>query len=180
VRDNLAALRKLGATVRYYPVDVRDADAFGGLIDEIYRSFGRLDGVIHGAGVIEDKLIADKTPESFERVFDTKVDSALVLSRKLRPDALKFMVFFSSVAGRFGNRGQGDYAAANEVLNKLAICLDRAWSARVVAINWGPWDTPGMVSPELRKQFAKRGVELIPTSTGLRLLQEELDFGHRG
>ena len=180
IRANLTALRKLGAKVSYHPVDVRDEKAFGSFIDDIYSSFGRLDGVIHGAGVIEDKLVLDKTPESFDRVFDTKVDSAFILSRKLRPESLKFLVFFSSVSGRFGNRGQGDYAAANEILNKVAICLDRAWPGRVVAINWGPWDTDGMVSAEVRKQFAERGVELISPAVGLRRLEEELKYGRRG
>jgi acyl transferase domain-containing protein/NAD(P)H-dependent flavin oxidoreductase YrpB (nitropropane dioxygenase family)/NAD(P)-dependent dehydrogenase (short-subunit alcohol dehydrogenase family) len=180
VRANLAALQRVGSKVHYYPVDVRDEEAFGGLIDRIYSSFGRLDGVIHGAGVIEDKLIPDKTPESFDRVFDTKADSAFILSRKLRPESLKFLVFFASVAGRFGNRGQGDYAAANEVLNKLASQLDREWPGRVISMNWGPWDTDGMVSPEVRKQFAERGVELIPESVGLSRLEEEIRYGRKG
>ncbi len=180
IRGNLAALRQFGSKVHYYPVDVRDGEAFGSLIDEIYTTFGRLDGVIHGAGVIEDKLIQDKSPESFDRVFDTKADSAFILSRKLRPENLKFLVFFASVAGRFGNRGQGDYAAANEVLNKLATRLDQEWPGRVVSINWGPWDSNGMVSPELRNQFAARGVELIPSAVGLRRLEEELRYGRKG
>lgn len=180
IRGNLTALRRLGARVSYYSVDVRDAEVFGSFIDDLYSSFGRLDGVIHGAGVIEDKLLQDKTPESFDRVFDTKADSAFVLSRKLRPESLKFLVFFSSVSGRFGNRGQGDYAAANEILNKIAVCLDRAWPSRVVAMNWGPWDMEGMVSAEVRKQFAERGVEMISPEVGLRRLEEELKYGRRG
>jgi len=180
IRSNLEALRSRGAKVHYDSVDVRDPDAFGAWIDSIYATFGRIDAVIHGAGVIEDKLIQDKTPESFDRVFDTKVDSAFVLSRKLRPEGLKFLVFFSSVSGRFGNRGQGDYAAANEVLNKLAACLDRSWPGRVVAMDWGPWDTGGMITAEVRKQFAERGIVLIPPATGLRRLEEEINYGRRG
>lgn len=180
IRTNLAAMRRAGARVHYYQAEVRDGRAFGDLIDEIYLSFGRLDGVIHGAGVIEDKLIKDKAQESFDRVFDTKVDSAFVLSRKLRSESLKFLVFFSSIAARFGNRGQSDYAAANEVLNKLAVYLDRVWPARVVSVNWGPWATTGMVSPEVQRQFAERGVHLIPPSVGRRRLNEELRYGRKG
>jgi NAD(P)-dependent dehydrogenase (short-subunit alcohol dehydrogenase family)/acyl carrier protein len=180
MRAKLAAMRQAGAKVDYHQVDVRDVEAFGRLIEEVYGAFGRLDGVIHGAGVIEDKLIEDKTPESFDRVFDTKADSAFLLSRSLRPDDLKFMVFFSSVAGCFGNRGQADYAAANEVLNKLARHLDQRWPARVVAVNWGPWARAGMVSAALEKQFAERGVALIPTDTGQRLLDDELRHGRKG
>jgi acyl transferase domain-containing protein/NAD(P)-dependent dehydrogenase (short-subunit alcohol dehydrogenase family)/NAD(P)H-dependent flavin oxidoreductase YrpB (nitropropane dioxygenase family) len=180
MRRTLTALRDTGATVRYDPVDVRDEQAFGNFIDGIYQSYGRIDGVIHGAGVIEDKLILDKTADSFHRVFDTKADSAFILSRKLRPESLKFLAFFSSVAGRFGNRGQGDYAAANEVLNKLAIYLDGRWPGRVVSMNWGPWAKAGMVSDEVQRQFSQRGVQLIPPVSGRRIFDQEIQFGRKG
>src|SRR5690606_3411428 len=105
LRANLAALQASGATVYYHPVDVRDEAALGQLIDVIYAQFGRLDGVIHGAGILEDKLLQDKDADSLRRVVSTKIDSAFVLSRHLRPESLRFLVFFSSVSGRFGNRG---------------------------------------------------------------------------
>ena len=149
------------------------------LIEEIYRVHGRLDGVIHGAGVIEDKLIVDKTPDSFDRVVDTKADGVFILSRALRPDSLRFLVLFASAAGRFGNRGQCDYAAGNEVMNKLAEYLNQRWPGRVVAINWGPWLKRGMVSPELQRQFDKRGIQLIPIPTGRRMLARELRYGRK-
>jgi NAD(P)-dependent dehydrogenase (short-subunit alcohol dehydrogenase family) len=179
IRDNLRAMQNAGAHVRYYPVDVCDERAFGDLIDAIYHDYGRLDGVIHGAGIIEDKFIEDKTLDSFARVFDTKVRSAWLLSRKLKLDMLSFLVFFSSLSGRFGNRGQCDYAAANEALNKLALSLDRQCPGRVVSINWGPWES-GMVSPELQKQFAQHGVVIVPRSVGRKSLDQELCWGRKG
>jgi NAD(P)-dependent dehydrogenase (short-subunit alcohol dehydrogenase family) len=178
ILSNLDTLRTAGATVEYHALDVRDAESFGGLIDNLYKRFGRIDGVIHGAGVIDDKRIADKTLASFADVFRTKVDSACILARKLRPETLKFLVFFGSVSGRFGNVGQVDYAAANEVLNKLADQLARRWPARVVCINWGPWDG-GMVSPELRSLYAARGIGLIPVEQGARAFVDELRIAER-
>ena len=65
---NLEAIRTAGGKVEYCSIDVRDPAAFGGLLDEL-NAAGGITGVIHGAGVIEDKLLQDKTPESFERVF---------------------------------------------------------------------------------------------------------------
>ena len=180
IRQNIAKMRKAGATVHYFQADVKNEKIFGSLIDEIYHSFGRLDGVVHGAGIIEDKLFKDKTPDSFDRVFDTKTNSSFVLIRKLRADSLKFIVFFTSVAGCFGNRGQADYAAANEVVNKLAQYLDQHWSGRVLAINWGPWDKTGMVSPETKKQFMERGIQLIPPSVGCHMFEQELRCGNKG
>lgn len=180
VRENLEQIRRTGSRVDYLSCDVRDTKTFGELIDELYQVHGRIDGVIHGAGIIEDRLIKDKRLDSFRRVIETKVNSSLALAAKLRPESLRFLVLFSSVTGRFGNRGQGDYAAASEVLNKLAQDLDRRWPGRVISINWGPWLQSGMVSPEVERQFSERGVKLIPPEIGCRMLEEELRFGRKG
>jgi acyl transferase domain-containing protein/NAD(P)-dependent dehydrogenase (short-subunit alcohol dehydrogenase family)/NAD(P)H-dependent flavin oxidoreductase YrpB (nitropropane dioxygenase family)/acyl carrier protein len=180
IRNNIKAMREAGSTVHYYQVDVRDEENFSRLLDKLYENHRRLDGVIHGAGIIEDKLLEDKTPDSFDRVFDTKVDSAFILSRKLRGKSLRALVFFSSVAGRFGNRGQSDYVAANEVINKLAVHLDLQWPGRVVAINWGPWAKAGMVSAEVQRQFMERGVQLVQPSAGSRMFDREIRYGRKG
>jgi acyl transferase domain-containing protein/NAD(P)-dependent dehydrogenase (short-subunit alcohol dehydrogenase family)/ribosomal protein L12E/L44/L45/RPP1/RPP2 len=171
----IEALRKTGARVEYHSVDVRKEDAFGGLIERIYREHGRLDGVIHGAGIIEDKLIRDKTPESFDRVVHTKADSAFLLSRKLRPEGLRCLLFMSSITAAFGNRGQADYAAANGTMNGIATILGSQWPARVVAMNWGPWGQSGMVSEEVRQQFLSRGIQMIPLEGGAAAALREIE-----
>jgi NAD(P)-dependent dehydrogenase (short-subunit alcohol dehydrogenase family) len=181
IRRNLQQFRETGAKVEYLPVDVKNEDEFGALINEIYQRHGRLDVAIHGAGIIEDKLIADKTFASLDRVFDTKVDSTFILSRYLRPESLKATVLFTSVAGRYGNRGQADYAAANEVMNRFAWQLDRQWSnTRVISINWGPWDTVGMASEGVKRQLRERGIIPIPLLSGRKFFIDELCYGRKG
>jgi NAD(P)-dependent dehydrogenase (short-subunit alcohol dehydrogenase family) len=176
IRTNLERIRQAGAKVEYHSVDVRQEDAIVELLRSIETRFGGLDGVIHGAGVIEDRLLRDKTPESFERVFSTKVDSTLILARNLNPERLKFLVLFSSIAGRYGNRGQSDYAAANEVLAKLADDANRRWPGRVVSMAWGPWGGVGMVA-DLEKHLVARGLQLITAETGSRFVVEEIQLG---
>ena len=180
IRKNLRSLEAAGAKVSYYSVDVRDESAFGAVIEGIYGEYGRLDGVIHAAGVIEDKLVEDKTVDAFDRVFQTKVDGAFTLAQKVQTDALKFFVFFSSIAGRFGNKGQSDYAAANEVLNKLAVYLDGTWPARVLAVNWNPWADVGMAGIEALTQFENNGIVPIKPSTGCHMLDREINLGTKG
>ena len=178
IRANLDAIRAAGSAVEYRAVDVRDAAAFGALLDEL-NAAGGIAGVIHGAGVIEDKLLRDKTPESFDRVFGTKVDSALTLARKLDPAKLKFLALFASITSRYGNRGQSDYAAANEVLSKLACDLDRKWPGRVVSIAWGPWAEVGMVA-DLEKHLVARGLKLIEPAVGAGLRRGRGDLRRKG
>lgn len=178
ISANLAEIKELGCSYEYHSLDVRDEKAFASLIEDVYELHGRIDGVIHGAGVIEDKLLLDKTSESFERVFRTKVDSANVLAAKLRPNALRYLAFFSSVSGRFGNTGQSDYSAANEYLNKLANQLNGRWPTRVVALNWGPWDA-GMVSEHLRELYALKGIRMIDIRDGVQIFKDELQIGSK-
>jgi NAD(P)-dependent dehydrogenase (short-subunit alcohol dehydrogenase family) len=174
IRRNLEAFRKLGVRVEYHAADVRDPKQFGDIIDSLYARYGRIDAVLHGAGVIEDKLLADKTLDSFARVFDTKADSTFVLAQKLRPETLQWLIFFTSVAGRTGNRGQCDYAAANELVNRYAWLLHHRWShVRVKAFNWGPWES-GMASDEVNRQFRERGVIPIPPEAGREFLLREM------
>jgi len=180
VRCTLDRLARLGVRVEYHAFDVRDTSRLESLVASLYERYGRIDGVIHGAGIQEDALLAGKSVESFDRVYDTKVAPALALARALRPEALRFLVFFSSVAARWGYAGGTDYAAANEVLNKLAGKLDREWPARVVSIGWGPWAEMGMATrypPELMMQH---GFAFIPPRVGCDLFLRELAQGRKG
>jgi acyl transferase domain-containing protein/NAD(P)H-dependent flavin oxidoreductase YrpB (nitropropane dioxygenase family)/NAD(P)-dependent dehydrogenase (short-subunit alcohol dehydrogenase family)/acyl carrier protein len=179
LRRNIQRMKDAGAPVQYVPIDVTDESAFSSAIDAVYRAYGRIDGVLHGAGIIEDKLVDGKTAASFERVFDSKVRSAYTLSRAIRPESLKFMVFFSSIAGCFGNRGQIDYAAANEELNRLAVELNARWPGRVFSACWGPWAGAGMASSSLEAEFVARGISMIAPKDGVQALDWELRYGSK-
>jgi acyl transferase domain-containing protein/NAD(P)H-dependent flavin oxidoreductase YrpB (nitropropane dioxygenase family) len=178
IRKTLAEIGQAGSPLGYTAVDVRDRAAFAAHIDGIYARHGRIDGVIHGAGLIEDRLIRDKTDASFARVFDTKVEAALALREKIRADA-GFVVFFSSVSSVFGNRGQVDYAAANDVLDRMAGAWQAQVPGRVVSVNWGPWADTGMVSDGVRGSYRRRGIGLIPQDQGVAALLRELGSGRR-
>jgi NAD(P)-dependent dehydrogenase (short-subunit alcohol dehydrogenase family)/acyl carrier protein len=172
IRATLAVLAGLGAEVHYHQVDVRDADALARLVRDIYGRFGRLDTVVHGAGVLDDRRVGDKDAEGFARVFATKVDAARTLLDATGPETT--MVFFGSVSGVFGNRGQVDYGAANDALDELAEAANLSRPGRVVSIDWGPWASTGMVSPEVAREYARLGIGLIDPDDGTRALLDEL------
>ncbi len=183
VTATLRELRELGSEVRYHTLDVRDEELTHRLLKEIHRDHRRIDGVVYAAGVIEDKLIADKDPASFARVYSTKVDGARgVLDAVAElPSAPRFTVLFGSIAATFGSRGQCDYAAANAALESLG----RRWADRTgnrcLTVHWGPWaPTPvhgGMVTPELGREYARRGIALIDPEEGAASLLRELAWG---
>ncbi|UGY94914.1 type I polyketide synthase [Streptomyces gobiensis] len=183
VRATLAALSGVAASVRYHTADVTDAVAVRAVVEDVRARHGRLDGLVHGAGVLQDKLLCDKDPASFAQVFRTKVDGARHLAEAAlgcgdTPDPA-FLVLFGSVAGVFGNRGQADYAAANDALDTLAHAWSGLFPGRVVAVDWGPWaaQASGMVTPELERTYARRGIALINPDDGTAALLAELAHG---
>ncbi|MFE3055843.1 SDR family NAD(P)-dependent oxidoreductase [Nocardia sp. NPDC059239] len=179
IRSTLAELNRYAASVRYHAVDVRDVEGVRRVVEDIYAQHGRLDGVVHGAGVLDDRLLRDKSPEGFARVYSTKVIGARALAEAVDPERLAFLVLFGSVSGVYGNRGQVDYAAANDALDTLAHIWAKRFTGRVVSVDWGPWASPvgGMVSPELLREYARRGIGAIDPDEGVACLLRELAQG---
>lgn len=178
VRATLEACRAVGGEAHYVAVDVQDAVGVSVALEEVRAAWGPVRGLVHGAGVIADRLIADKTDEQWDRVLDTKVRGLAALLEATKDDPLRAIVLFSSVAGRTGNVGQSDYATANEILNKVATLEARRRRASgqdvvVRSLGWGPWEA-GMVSPALKARFEALGVRLIGLREGAGWMCDEL------
>jgi acyl transferase domain-containing protein/NADP-dependent 3-hydroxy acid dehydrogenase YdfG len=179
IRATLDAFAAADAQAQYLCVDVRDAAALAEALASIRRVWGPITGVVHGAGIVADATIANKTREQFDEVFSTKVHGLGALLDATAHDPLRLLCLFSSVAARYGNAGQSDYAMANEILNHVAReeARRRGPHVRVKSIDWGPWEA-GMVTPELRQHFADRGVALIPLHAGAAAFVDEIQSGN--
>ena len=180
ISKNLEKLKSTGANVIYYSADIRNSDEVNRIFDDVRAKYGSVKGIIHGSGVLKDRLITDKTLEQFEDVFDTKVKGLKTLRTATKDDDLKYLVLFSSISARFGNKGQVDYAMANEVLNKIAQQESKLHpDCRVISINWGPWDG-GMVTGALKREFEKNSIDLIPANTGAMCMLYEMAVAEKG
>ncbi|MEV1066405.1 SDR family oxidoreductase [Streptomyces sp. NPDC050263] len=183
ITATLAELDALGSRARYRSVDFREPAAVLQAVKEIHAEHGRLDGVVHAAGVIEDRLVAEKSAESFQRVYGTKATGADALLTALEelPAAPAFTVLFGSISAVLGNRGQVDYAAANDALETLGAAFAARTGRRAVTVHWGPWAPSaahaGMVGVELAREYARRGIRLIDPEEGTAALLRELAWG---
>ncbi|OZM70808.1 beta keto-acyl synthase [Amycolatopsis antarctica] len=179
IRDTLGAMEAAGAVVRYVTADVTDTEAVRAALDGVRAEWGPITGIVHGAGVLADKHIRDKTDEQFDRVLDTKVGGLRSLLAATAADPLDLLCVFSSVAACYGNAGQSDYAMANEIATQLAAAEQAARPDCLVrSIAWGPWEG-GMVDTSLAAHFRAAGTALIPLASGARAFVDEI-LGHAG
>ncbi|MFE9581691.1 beta-ketoacyl synthase N-terminal-like domain-containing protein [Nocardia sp. NPDC006044] len=173
-REIRATLTELGSRAEYLAVDATDESAVRTALAP-WRD--TITGVVHGAGVLADSMITDKTAESIGRVLEPKIAGLAAVLAALGD--LRHLVLFTSVAGLFGNAGQADYAAANEALSRFAVSWGRHHpGCHVTAIDWGAWDG-GMVTPALRGHFQARGIALLDPEIGAAAFTEQFTADRR-
>ncbi|MFD6666199.1 SDR family NAD(P)-dependent oxidoreductase, partial [Micromonospora chalcea] len=171
-------LSALGASVRVVACDVTDRDQVFGLVAEVSAG-GRLAGVVHTAGVLDDGVIERVTEERLARVLAPKVSAGWLLHEATASLDLDLFVVFSSVAGVLGSPGQSAYAAGNAFLDGLAVWR-RQLGLPAVSLAWGMWDTPGMgasLDEADRARSTRGGITAMSADTGLRLFDAALTAG---
>ncbi|MEU6587571.1 type I polyketide synthase, partial [Nocardia sp. NPDC046763] len=169
-----AELRQLGAEFEFAACDVADRGALAEVLAGVPAD-RPLTGVFHMAGVLDDGAIASLTPARMDTVLGPKVDAALHLHELTAGLPLRAFVLFSSVAGAFGNPGQGNYAAANACLDALA-AHRRASGSRGSSLAWGLWDggMAGQLSDVDRQRLSRSGMLPLPEQQGLALFDAAL------
>jgi NAD(P)-dependent dehydrogenase (short-subunit alcohol dehydrogenase family) len=173
------AVREAGGEAHYHAVDLTDATAVAAVVDDVQRRHGRIDVLVHAAGVEVSHLLAEKVPAEFDLVFDVKCDGWFNLMHAVGDMPLAAIVAFSSIAGRFGNRGQTDYSAANDLLCKMTSHLAAARpSTRALAIDWTAWAGIGMASRgSIPTMMAQAGIDMLPAAAGVPVVRRELVAG---
>lgn len=144
--DQIQAMEANGSTVVHCCADVASVEDLSGVRDFVLSKFGQLNGIVHTAGLVEDNLIALKSIDESDRVFNPKVRGTLALASVFDISSLDFMVLYSSVSALRGLAGQIDYCAANAFLDSFAhYCAAQGWQ-NVTSVNWPAWTDAGIAA----------------------------------
>ncbi len=176
ISRTLAVLHAAGIEATYHTCDVTDPVAVRAIMGEVASRYGRIDGIIHGAGVLRDGLLRHMTPDDFSTVTDVKFLGAWNLFSAAEGAGLRFFVGLSSAAAIQGNPGQANYAAANRMMSALLGSLRRKNNAiRFKALMLPPVEGAGMADdPEIRELLKLKGVAYIHANELAGLFCREL------
>ncbi len=169
----LAALREQGIHITVAQADISDFDAVSKVFDEIDANLPPLRGVVHSAGVIDDRGFMDQDTDSFIKVMSPKIPGTWNLHRLTADREIDFFALFSSVSSIVGNPGQSNYAAANCYMDAFA-----AWRQQqglpAVSMNWGAWAEIGLAARWQPEKALLGWPECIPVKEGLDLFDRFL------
>ncbi|WP_410641659.1 type I polyketide synthase [Amycolatopsis sp. lyj-346] len=173
--DFVAELRDSGVAVEVAACDVADRAALSGVVR------GRLTGVVHLAGVVDDGVVSSLSPAQVDAVLRAKVDAVVNLHELTAGMDLSMFVMFSSVAGIIGSAGQGNYAAANAFLDAFAQ-YRVAQGLPGLSLAWGPWASPdgmlGALGSVDAGRIGRSGMVTLSGEQGVALFDAALGLGH--
>ena len=175
----ITTVRAAGGTAHYFSVNLTDSNAVGKIIEQVRERSGRIDVLLHAAGVERSHFLPDKDPREFDLVFDVKSDGWFNLLHAIGDMPLGATVAFSSIAGRFGNAGQSDYSSANDLLCKITSSFRTTRpTTRGIVIDWTAWGGIGMATRgSIPKMMELAGIDMLPPEAGIPLIRRELTTG---
>ncbi|HSM26413.1 MAG TPA: SDR family NAD(P)-dependent oxidoreductase, partial [Anaerolineaceae bacterium] len=178
------AIREAGGQATYLPCDVTNKESINEVVQQILEKEKRVDVLIHAAGVEKSRKLESKSEQEFHQIVDVKATGFFNLFKALETakSLPKAIVNFGSVAGRFGNSGQTDYSAANDLLSRLSSAFRHQYpEIQVITIDWGAWAEVGMASrghiPELMR---RAGIEMLNPTEAACMVRQELEAGSHG
>jgi NAD(P)-dependent dehydrogenase (short-subunit alcohol dehydrogenase family) len=178
-RAAIDAVRAAGGTPHYFSVNLADVDGVANVVQQVRQGNGRIDVLVHAAGLDRSHPLPNKDPKEFDLVFDVKSDGFFNLLHAIGDMPLNATVVFSSIAARFGNVGQTDYASANDLLCKITSSFHSTRpSTRGIAIDWTAWGGIGMATRgSIPKVMELAGIDMLPPDAGVPLIRRELTVG---
>jgi acyl transferase domain-containing protein len=169
----IEGLRLAGARVEVFAADVGSLPQMRELFDAVKNTLPPVGGIFHAAGVLDDGIIAQQTPDRFHKVMHAKVAGAWNLHHLTMQMPLEFFALFSSAASLIGSAGQASYAAANAYLDALAKNR-RAAGLPALSINWGGWAEVGMAARAAARTPHQTEYQLMPPDLALAALKKAL------
>ncbi|WP_328346006.1 SDR family NAD(P)-dependent oxidoreductase [Micromonospora sp. NBC_00421] len=135
----VAEIRAAGGTAVASTDSVATAAGGADLVGRAIDAYGRLDAVIHNAGILRDRTLAKMTDEDVRAVLDVHLAGAFHVLRPAWPHLVAQgygrIVLTSSSSGLFGNFGQANYGAAKTGLIGLMNVLALEGARRGILVN---------------------------------------------
>ena len=178
---NVEGLRARGIEASYYRCDVADKAQTSGIATEILRRYEKIDGIIHGAGILRDNFVRQMAWEDFLAVTDVKFRGALNLYQAFGNHGLRLFVCLSSAAAIQGNPGQSNYSTANRMMSAfMSVLRSQHPELTCKALHLPPIQGSGMAENEDIKALMKRmGASYVHVDELAELFIREVFFGSR-
>ncbi len=172
-------IKAAGSRVSYLKCDLNDPEAFEAAVAGLKAEHGQVDGLVHFAGLERSKLVSDKALEEFQLIYKVKAHSAVNFLKSGLVKEKGFWVMISSIAGKFGNLGQSDYASASDYIAKMCVSLSNK-GVRALSVDMTAYALIGMgARPGVEAFLKSQELDFLYPEEGMNAVADELAYGQR-
>lgn len=166
INKKIEQLSEYGSKIRYASMNLNDYNSIDNAITNAEKALGKINGVLHCAGITIDSYMKNKDRDDVKQVFLPKVLGLELLHKRLETNGLRFFSVFSSIASIVGNFGQADYAYANAYMDAfIAKKSINVPGIKYSSINWGFWEDGGMELSQNNLAYAQSTLGLLPMNS---------------
>ncbi|MEE1281921.1 MAG: SDR family NAD(P)-dependent oxidoreductase [Acutalibacteraceae bacterium] len=172
----ISELKEMNSIVEYITMDITNKESVTDNIQKIVTRYGKINGILHCAGVNYDNYLIKKKEEEICKTLAPKATGVVLLDNATKNLDLDFFICFSSISGAIGSAGQADYASANAFMDEYCIYRNKlvekgSRKGVSISINWPLWKDGGMhVDEATEKTFRELyGIISMPTKQGIEL-----------
>ncbi len=173
--EAMEKLQKLNGKVAYYTADISAEKELSEVLKTIRNKYGRINGIIHCAGVganMTGRIIGEETEETFREVLKPKLRGTWLLDKMTQEDNLDFFIMFSSAITLIGGRGSSHYTAANCYLDAYS-CKRKTSVTKYMALDWAPWYRSDSIGD--KKTFEEKHIfKVLPQALALKAFDEAI------
>lgn len=184
IQQMLKEISTSNSEVKYIPSDITKKEECTQLIQTIKQQYGKINGVIHAAGILKDALLFGKSLDDAKVVLAPKIYGMKYLDEAIHNDELDYMILCSSLASSIGNLGQCDYCYGNAFMDNFAKSRNEMVTkglrkGKTISINWCPWKNSKMsVSDEFEEYIEKNiGMHALSLEDGMNAFEDVRKIG---
>ena len=177
--EKINEIKKLGGNAEYFCVDLNNYEQVSGVIDKLFKTKSKINGIIHSAGISSDNFFIKKSESEINEVLLPKINGLININNATKHINIDFFVCFSSTTSVIGSMGLSDYAFANHFMD--VFCDERAelvkqgiLSGKTISISWPLWKEGGMIVPEYvqKRLYNETGMIGMDTEEGIRVFEK--------
>ncbi|MBA4386719.1 MAG: 3-oxoacyl-ACP reductase [Verrucomicrobia bacterium] len=165
--DTVAAMQAMGRKSRGYGVDVSNSAAVNAMVEDVVKTFGRIDIMVNNAGITKDTFLVRMSDEDWDQVIAVNLRGTFLFSRAVSKPMMKqkagIIVNIASVIGLIGNAGQCNYAASKAGVIALTKSTAKELASRNIRVNAV---APGFIETKmtevLSEEIRNKMLEVIP------------------
>ncbi|MGZ7446172.1 SDR family NAD(P)-dependent oxidoreductase [Paenibacillus sp. TH7-28] len=174
----LEEISDCGSEILILRADVADPAAMEAVREQIAEKFGKVNGIIHAAGVLKDALLCNLDADTWQTVLRPKTAGTLVLDQVFAKDRPDFMVLFSGAMSQFANAGQANHISANAFEDAYGYYRQNVLNQRTLVINWWFWGESGVIAKPFYMDILKnKGLRPLSNAEGMRAFEEATRSG---